>query len=285
MCKNQKKNKAEIVSNMDPRLANHLRPLMHLRISLRLYVLRAVYMIRRLRWTDGLLPALSRAPVRTSAMRARARTHARRAAGARWSAGRSGGDPGAGARGEGVAVLLVAAGVDVHAVRGGGVGVRRLPVDERAQAEELVDGAGQPERAGRVVAVRVPGRLQEPLEERVVEVGDGDDEPTVPVALLLRLADAHRQPPLLHLPLLLRMVPLHDDDGSSLAGGPTAATLSPSLLLLVLAVLRGHCSIAGSYSQLLQRCVCGAVWFAALAVVFIGLLASAWLVRGGRRLG
>ncbi|XBH80494.1 hypothetical protein VPH35_106229 [Triticum aestivum] len=146
---------------------------------------------------------------------------------------RSGGDLGAGARGEGVAVLLlvVAAGLHVHAVRRRGVRVRRLPVDERAQAEELVDGAGQPERAGRAVAIRVPGRLQQPLEQRVVEVGDGDDEPPEPVALLrlrLGLADPHGQPPLLHLPPLLRLVPLHDG-GSSLAGGPTAAALSPSL--------------------------------------------------------
>uniref|UniRef100_A0A8R7QVX2 Uncharacterized protein n=1 Tax=Triticum urartu TaxID=4572 RepID=A0A8R7QVX2_TRIUA len=146
--------------------------------------------------------------------------------------GRSGREFYAGARGERVGLLLVAAGV--YAVRGGGVRVRRLPVDERAQAEEFVDGAGQPERAGRAVAVRVPGRLQQALEQRVVEVGDGDDEPPEPVALLLRLrlADAHSQPPLLHLPPLLRQVPLHDD-GSSLAGGPTAAALSRSLLLLV----------------------------------------------------
>lgn len=99
----------------------------------------------------------------------------------------------------------------VHAVRGGIGGSRVIAVDPGAEAEEVVDGAREAERAGgRVVAVGVPGLFQQPLEHRVVEIRDGDHEPPEPVVDVA--ADAHRQPALLHLPrLLLLLLPLHDD--------------------------------------------------------------------------
>jgi hypothetical protein len=124
---------------------------------------------------------------------------------------RSRGDLGAGARGEGRVVSAF-----VHAVRGRGRWRRvrrRLPLDQRAQAEELVGGAGQAQRArGVVVAVGVARGLQQAAEQRVVQVRDGDDEP-LGAAVALRRPDAHRQPPSLHLPLLLLGVQhgSHDD--------------------------------------------------------------------------
>jgi hypothetical protein len=123
---------------------------------------------------------------------------------------RSRADLGVGARGGVDVVVAVSAGV--HPVRGRGRRPRlRVPLDEHAQAEELVDGARQPQRPRRVVvAVGVARSLQQPPELRVVQVRDGDHEPPrlVKASATLRRADAHRQPPLLHLPLLL--LPLHD---------------------------------------------------------------------------
>jgi hypothetical protein len=91
---------------------------------------------------------------------------------------RSRADLGVGARGEGVDVV-VAVSAGVHPVRGRGRRPRlRVPLDEHAQAEELVDGARQPQRPRRVVvAVGVARSLQQPPELRVVQVRDGDHEP------------------------------------------------------------------------------------------------------------
>lgn len=128
---------------------------------------------------------------------------------------RSGADFGAGARGEGVVVVVVRSAAGVDAVRrrraaAAAAGRVGLPLHERAEAEELVDGAGEPERAGRVVAVGVARRLKQAAEQGVVEVGDRDDEPPEPAAVAAVGAlhpDPHRQPPFLHLPGLL-LLPL-----------------------------------------------------------------------------
>lgn len=96
-------------------------------------------------------------------------------------------------------------GVEEAAVRGG---VVRLPLDERAEVEEFIDGAWQPQRAGGAEAEDLAGGLEEPHEVGVVEVGYGDGEAPEPAGVAFE-ADSNREPPLLHLGRPLLLIELH----------------------------------------------------------------------------
>ena len=81
--------------------------------------------------------------------------------------------------------------------------VVRLPLDAPPEVEEVVDGARQLQRPRGVETVHLLCRLEEPLEEGMVEVGDGDNE--LPEAAFFAFeADSHGDRSLLHLhPLVL----------------------------------------------------------------------------------
>ncbi|KAL5992896.1 hypothetical protein ACLOJK_013815 [Asimina triloba] len=117
-------------------------------------------------------------------------------------------------------------------VKGEGTGVVRmgLAFDQPLQVEEVVDRAGQPERPARVKSIHFLRLLQQPLEQRVVEIGNRNHEsPTAPALLLLLQSHAHSQPSFLHLHLLLLMhgfslLPLADFNlRLSASGAPVGA--------------------------------------------------------------
>lgn len=80
--------------------------------------------------------------------------------------------------------------------------MRRFILDEPPDVDEVLNGAVEAEGAGGRVAVDLAWGIEERLEERVVEVGDGDHKPFF---LLFALeADADGEHSLLHLaPLLI----------------------------------------------------------------------------------
>lgn len=81
--------------------------------------------------------------------------------------------------------------------------VVQLPLDEPPESEEIVDRARQLERPGGTETVDLAGRLEEPREERVVEVGDGDGEALIAIAISVNVSHLHREPSFLHLHPLL----------------------------------------------------------------------------------
>lgn len=81
-----------------------------------------------------------------------------------------------------------------------------LLLDPPAEVKEVVDGAGKAERAVGVVAVDVVGLVEEAAEERVVEVGDRDDETAGGAVVFVLGADLNGEPSFLHLHLLVVVV-------------------------------------------------------------------------------
>ncbi|KAK4756358.1 hypothetical protein SAY87_006485 [Trapa incisa] len=77
----------------------------------------------------------------------------------------------------------------------------RFPLDPPPEMEKIINRTRQPERSLRMVPISLMSLVEEPPEERMVQIRYRDDEPLNPSILILK-PYLDRQGPLLHLRLL-----------------------------------------------------------------------------------